>query len=142
MKSSNTLISVDPSYIHSKMYNTILGIGREDLEPRAAAKSLDLTGPLSSRSPTLAPGPNASVQPGFVYEHQLIRTKGQYFMYIFVSQIWVALSCDVLCDFLRPLRILQGSAYAKTCPSTSNSFLKKSSHIAETHARIDGKLVV
>src|SRR4051812_20842394 len=96
------------------MYNTILGIGREDLEPRAAVKSLDLTGPLSSRSPTLAPGPNASVQPAFVYEHQLTRTKGRYFMYIFVSQIWVALSCDVLCDFLRPLTILQGSAYAKT----------------------------
>ena len=120
------------------MYNTILGIGREDLEPRAAAKSLDLTGPLSSRSPTLAPGPNASVQPGY----QLIRTKGRYFIYIFVSQIWFVLSCDVLCDFLRPLRILQGSAYAKTCHVNVELFLKKSSHVARAHIRIDSKLVI
>ena len=88
------------------------------------------------------PDPDAFVQPGLIYKHQLIRTEGRYFMHIFVSQIWVALSCDVLCDFLRLFRILQGSANAETCYVNIKLLPKKNSHIAETHARIDGKLVI
>jgi hypothetical protein len=78
---------------------------------------LDLKGSLSSRSPTLPPGPKASLQPGLVYEHQLIRTKGRYFMHIFVSQIWVALSCDVLYGFLRRLWILRALRILKRAMS-------------------------
>lgn len=63
-------------------------------------------------------------------------------MHIFVLQILVALSCDVLRDLLRPFTILQDSAYAETSHANVELFPKKSSYIAKSHARIDGKLVI
>jgi hypothetical protein len=58
------------------MYNTILSIGREDLESLTAVKSLDLPWPLSSRSPALTMDPDASIYSSLVYENQLVGTEG------------------------------------------------------------------
>src|SRR5437667_4750871 len=83
------------------MYNPILSIGGEDLESLSAVKLLDLIGLLSLRGLTPMLGPDASVHSTLVYEYHLVRTEGRYFMHIFISQIWIALSRDVWCGFNR-----------------------------------------
>ena len=88
------------------MYNTILSIGRENLESLTAVKSFDLTWSLPSRSLTLAMDPDASIYSSLVYKNQLVRMKGRYIMHILVSQVWATLLGDVLRGFLGPIDIL------------------------------------
>ena len=88
------------------MYNPILSIGRENLESLAVVKLFDLTWSLSSRSPTLAVDPNASIHSSLVYKNQLVGMEGRYIMHILVSQVLVTLLGDVLRGFLRPIDIL------------------------------------
>ena len=88
------------------MYNTILSIGREDLESLTTVKSLDLTWPLSSRSPTLTMDPDASIHSSLVYKNKLVGTEGRYLIHILVSQVCVTLLGNVLRRFLGPIDIL------------------------------------
>jgi hypothetical protein len=83
-----------------------LSISREDLESLTAMKSLDLTWPLSPRSPTLTIDPVASIHFSLIYENRLVGTEGRYFMYILVSQVWVTVLGGVLGGFLGPLDVL------------------------------------
>jgi hypothetical protein len=88
------------------MYNTILSIGREDLESRTMVKLLDLTWSLSLRSLILVMNSDASIHSSLVNKNKLVRTEGRYIMHILVSKVWVTLLGDVLHSFLRLIDIL------------------------------------
>ena len=62
-------------------------------------------------------------------------------MHIFVLQVLVAFSCDILCDLLRPFKVSQGPIDAETCHIGIESFAKESGHIAELHAGIESDLI-
>jgi len=96
------------------MYNAILSISGEDLKPPTAIKSFNLTGPLSAGSLALLLNPDASVYSRLVYKYQLVGTEERYLMHVFIAQIGVTLTHDVLRAFLRPLGLPQSSANAET----------------------------